>query len=143
MARDEVASWAGGGLTVQDLIRYTRTLTGSDARRVLGGGQGARASVLGAATESALAGLASGLDLAGTEGFVAATMDEWRLQAQGWAGLLGLVTSGSAEGIRAVSLGALAATGQNATVAREALSRERGPLLRTLYEIETAIPSGT
>ena len=130
-----VASWPGGSYTAGSFRRW---VSGGSAAAERGARGGNETVLLEAALEAALTSHANGLELAADERSVASELDDWRVAAQGWAATLGLVGASGAEEIAERALAALGATGQNATVARSALTDERGPLLRSLYETETS-----
>ncbi len=133
-----LATWPEGSLSVDAFRRYVATEPAAEERAADGGGEALGAVVKRAALESALAERARTLGLQPDAAMVDARMDDWRVQAEGWAAVLGLVGVGSLEDLAQRALTALGATGQNATVVREELQRLRGPLLRSLYPIETA-----
>ncbi len=138
-----LATWPQGSLNGADFALYVATEPAAVERAATGGGDALRDLVRQAALEKALANRARALGLEPDDSVVDEQMDDWRLQAEGWAAVLGLVGAGSLDELGQRAFAALGSTGQNATVAREELQRLRGPLLRSLYPIETAAAAGS
>ena len=66
-------------------------------------------------------------------------LDDFRVQAAGWAAILGLTGPSDPESVAGRALAGLMVTGQNATVARREMD-QRAPLLRTFYPVVRATP---
>jgi len=126
-----VARWPGGGLSAGEFRQHLLSLPASRLRRVLdpAAGEELEAEILRAAEAHVLADRARERGIEPTESDREAQLREWEAQAGEWVGLLGFAPGADAGERRDQALAALRSTGQNARIARTAVSEAAPTLL--------------
>lgn len=134
-----LARWPGGSVSAEDVGLFVVTGSPQDVRDAAGSDDARVGLARSVAASMALAGVASNRGLTADEDAVATALDDFRIQAAGWAAILGLTGPSDPESVAGRALAGLMVTGQNATVARREMD-QRAPLLRTFYPVVRATP---
>ncbi len=137
-----LARWPTGQLDAARFRRLAMSGTAGEFRAATGSPQSREAAVARAALTVALSDVARDRGLAADSERVAQVLDDFRLEALGWAAALELVGPPTPDGLAERALGGLVATGQNATIARRDLEN-RAPLLSGLYPVSGPSSPGT
>jgi hypothetical protein len=131
---DVVARWSGGELTESGLRTFLAGGAASEFRAAMGIGPERARIVEDVAVTMALSRFAEGQGLTTDGRYVDQVLQDFQVQARGWAAILGLTGAASPEAIAERALAGLHLTGQNATIARREL-QDRAPLFATFYPI--------
>lgn len=131
-----LASWPGGAFRGADLRRYIITLDDEARARLEAATDDAFAGVVrGVARNAYLAARAAALGIAISEDEAAVGARRWVGRAEGWAEALGFRRGLPPEEVKAAARAALAATNQNARIARGEVMAI-SPALRAVYPVE-------